>query len=257
MTDLLNNKVALVIGGGSGIGRASAIACAREGAQVVVADVHDEHGQAVVAEITASGGEACYTHADVSVGSDVEAAVATAVSRYGRLDCAHNNVGILMQPHVRLHELPEATWDRVLEVNLKGTWMAMKFEITEMLRRGAGSIVNTASIVGLVATPPDAGAGAYSPSKHGVVGLTKTAALEYAGDNIRVNAVCPCPILTPALVEFMSSHPASEAKMIAAQPQGRLGQPAEVAEAVVWLCSDASSCVTGHAMVVDGGFLAR
>ena len=177
------------------------------------------------------------------------------VETYGRLDCAHNNAGIGARPRAPLHESTEETWDRVLSINLKGVWLCMKYEIIQMLKQGGGTIVNTASVMGLVGSWT--GSGAYNASKHGVVGLTKTAALEYATSGIRVNAVCPGYIRTPLLEATLTSRPEMEEQIVARHPVGRMGKPEEIAEAVVWLCSDAASFVTGHTMTVDGGYVAQ
>ncbi len=254
MTGTLEGKVALVTGAGSGIGRASALTFAREGAKVVVADVNAQGGEETVSKIKESGGDSVLVHADVSNAADVEAMVASTVEAFGRLDFAHNNAGISNQGRGGLtHEYPEDTWDRVIDINLKGVWLCMKYEIPQMLEQGGGAIVNTASIAGLIGLR---NSGAYVASKHGVVGLTKTAALEYAQHGIRVNCVCPGYIETSMTSEALSD-PERRAQIIAAEPIGRVGTPEEVAQTVVWLCSDAASFVTGHAMTVDGGYMAQ
>jgi len=190
----------------------------------------------------------------VSKAVEVQAFISQAVATYGRLDCAHNNAGIGSRTRAPLHECTEETWDRVLAINLKGVWLCMKYEIIQMLTQGSGTIVNTASIMGLVGSW--SGTAAYNASKHGVVGLTKTAALEYAISGIRVNAVCPGYIHTPLIEEALTSNPALEAQIVARHPVGRMGEPEEIAEAV-WLCSDAASFVIGHTMTVDGGYVAQ
>jgi len=253
MAGWLTGKVALVTGAGSGIGRASALAFAREGAKIVVADVVVDGGEETVSLIKKTGGEASFIKADVAKAAEVEALINTAVATYGRLDCAHNNAGIAGRS-ATVADDTEENWDRILAINLKGVWLCMKYEIPQMLKQGSGAIVNTASDAGLIAVRRG---GAYVASKHGVVGLTKTAALEYAKAGIRVNAVCPGPIDTPMLQRGASLRPQIIEKMAAAQPVGRLGQPQEIAEAVVWLCSDAASFVTGQAMPVDGGYMAQ
>jgi NAD(P)-dependent dehydrogenase (short-subunit alcohol dehydrogenase family) len=255
MARRLDGKVALVTGGASGIGRATALIFAREGAKLVVADRNEDGGHQTVHMITENGGKAIFVQVDVSNATAVEAMLSTAVETYGRLDCAHNNAGIGSRPRAPLHECTEETWDRVLAINLKGVWLCMKYEIIQMLTQGSGTIVNTASIMGLVGSW--SGTAAYNASKHGVVGLTKTAALEYATSGIRVNAVCPGYIRTPLIEEALTSNPALEAQIVARHPVGRMGQPEEIAEAVVWLCSDAASFVTGHTMTVDGGYVAQ
>jgi NAD(P)-dependent dehydrogenase (short-subunit alcohol dehydrogenase family) len=255
MPGQLTGKVALVTGGASGIGRATALIFAREGATLVIADMHEEGGQQTVHMIRENGGDATFVQVDVSRAIEVEAMVSATVETYGRLDCAHNNAGIGSRPRVRLHELSEEGWDQVMSINLKGVWLCMKYEILQMLQQGNGAIVNTASIMGLVGSWSRSGA--YNASKHGVVGLTKTAALEYATAGLRVNAVCPGYIRTPLIAEALTSDPEMEAQIIARHPVGRMGRPEEIAEAVVWLCSDAASFVTGHTMTVDGGYVAQ
>jgi NAD(P)-dependent dehydrogenase (short-subunit alcohol dehydrogenase family) len=253
MAGRLAGKVALVTGGSSGIGRATARIFAREGAKVVVADVQVADGEETVRLIAAGGGEAIFVKTDVSQPADAEAMVRKAVETYGRLDCAFNNAGIegVIQPTV---EYGEAHWDRVLAVNLKGVWLCMKYELQQMLAQGKGAIVNTASIAGLVGLP---GFSAYVAAKHGVNGLTKTAALEYAKSGIRVNAVCPGAIRTPMFERGARNNPGIEEQTVAMEPIGRMAAPEEVGEAVVWLCSEAASFVTGLPMAVDGGWVAQ
>jgi len=253
MSGTLSDKVSLITGAGSGIGRASAIAFAREGALVVVSDVNAEGGEETVSRISEMGGQAIFVPADVSRAGDVEALVQSTVQQFGRLDCAHNNAGI-EQVAVRTHEYPEEVWDRLISINLKGVWLCMKYEIAQMLKQGGGAIVNTSSVAGLVGFR---GISAYVASKHGVVGLTKTASLEYAEEGIRINAVCPGFIRTPLLERFINHNLELEAQLVQLEPVGRIGTPEEVAEAVVWLCSGAASFVTGHAMTVDGGYVAQ
>ncbi|ETW96787.1 MAG: short-chain dehydrogenase [Candidatus Entotheonella factor] len=255
MAGQLQDKVALVTGGASGIGRSTALTFAREGAKLVIADMNEEGGQQTVHMITENGGDATFVQVDVTRAAEVEAMIGKAVETYGRLDCAHNNAGVGSRPRVVLHELPEESWDQVIDINLKGVWLCMKYEITQMLGQGGGAIVNTASIMGLVGSWSRSGA--YNASKHGVLGLTKTAALEYAKLGIRVNAVCPGYIRTPLIDQTLSTQPDMEAEIISRHPVGRMGQPSEIAEAVVWMCSDAASFVTGHAMTVDGGYVAQ
>lgn len=250
---LVEGKIALVTGAGSGIGRASARAFAREGAKVVVVDVVVGGGEETVAMIKADGGDAVFVRCDVSSAAEVEAAVKTAVDTYGRLDCAHNNAGI-EGPMTSTVDYAEADWDRLLGINLKGEWLCMKYEIPRMLARGGGAIVNTASFAGIVGME---GLASYSASKFGVVGISKVAALEYGSMGIRVNAVCPGPIRTSMIDRLVEANPAVEAELLARSPMARLGRPEEIAEAVVWLCSDRASFVNGHAMAVDGAFTAQ
>jgi NAD(P)-dependent dehydrogenase (short-subunit alcohol dehydrogenase family) len=255
MTGKLNGRVALVTGAASGIGRSSARAFAEDGARVVVADVLAEQGRETVDLIETAGGEAIYVPADVSRRGDVERLVRTAVETFGRIDCAHNNAGIegTAAEGTEFHTYPDEVWDQVLAVNLKGVWLCMQAEIAQMLTQGGGTIVNTASVAGLVGgTSP-----AYSASKHGVVGLTKTAALDYATRGIRVNAVCPGVIRTPMIDRVLASRPEVEQVFLACEPVGRFGTPEEIAAAVVWLSSDAASFLTGVALPVDGGWVAR
>ena len=253
MTRSLEGKVALVTGGSSGIGRASAITFAREGASVIIADLDVSGGEDTLMTIRKSGGEATFIKTDVSKAIEVEALINRSLEIYGRLDCAHNNAGIF-GPANRIHSYPEEEWDHVINVNLKGVWLCMKYEILHMRHQGSGSIVNTSSTAGLTAGE---GRSAYSASKHGVIGLTKTVAVEYATRGIRVNAVCP-GIIRTAMTAEIQANPTMEEQMISRfHPIGRLGNPEEVAEAVVWLCSDKASFITGHALGVDGGWLAQ
>ncbi|MFQ5878971.1 MAG: SDR family oxidoreductase [Dehalococcoidia bacterium] len=257
MAGRLEDKVALITGGSSGIGRASSVAFAREGAKVIVADVDAEGGEETVRMIEDTGGEATFVKADVSKAAEVEAMVSKAVETHGRLDCAFNNAGIVGPSFVTATNWTEEDWDRVISINLKGVWLCMKYEIPQMLRQGGGAIVNTSSAAGLVGSPMGMSGAAYVASKHGVIGLTKTAALEFAKQGVRVNAVCPSWIRTPMTESLAGGDPELAAQIAARYPMGRAGTPEEVAEAVVWLCSDAASFVTGHAMTVDGGYVAQ
>lgn len=249
----LTGKVAIVTGASAGIGRAAALALAAEGAAVVVADLDDTRGAQVAAEINDKGGQALFVHADVSDDANVEAMVRQTVETFGGLDLAFNNAGIEGTP-APTHECTPENWQRTLAVNLTGVWSCMRHEIPPMLERGGGSIVNCASVAGLVGFTSIP---AYTASKHGVVGLTKTAALEYAEAGIRVNAVCPGVIDTEMVERFTGGQQEAETAMIAKEPVGRMGRPEEIADAVVWLCSDRSSYTTGQAIAVDGGFVAR
>jgi NAD(P)-dependent dehydrogenase (short-subunit alcohol dehydrogenase family) len=252
MTGRLQDKVALVTGAGSGIGRASALALAREGARVIVVDLVVESGEETVQMIQNNGGEAVFFEADVSDAVAIEALMSKTIEVYGQLDCAHNNAGIVGDTGASVTSCTEDNWDRIINLNLRGVWLCMKYEIIHMAKRGCGAIVNTSSVAGLIGSLT--GGVAYAASKHGVLGVTKTAALEYAKAGIRINAVCPGAIRTPLSKELLSD-PQIETKFIARIPVGRIGTPEEVAEAVVWLCSDAASYVTGQDIVVDGGLV--
>jgi NAD(P)-dependent dehydrogenase (short-subunit alcohol dehydrogenase family) len=252
MPGTLNGKVALVTGAASGIGRATALTFAREGAKLVVADMNEDGGQQTVHMITENGGEATFVRVNVANATEVKAMISKALETYGRLDCAFNNAGILSGRRVLTADYPEDVWQQVLDVNLTGVLLCMKYELQQMLQQRGGTIVNNASISGLVGFGDAAGIA----RKHGVVGLTKAAALEYAKTGIRINCVCPGVIRTPLMTPAMSDPERLE-RMQAAVPIGRVGEPEEIAEAVVWLCSDSASFVTGHAMTVDGGYVAQ
>jgi len=253
MSGLVAGKIALVTGAGSGIGRAAALAFAREGASVLVSDVDDEGGQACAREITQKGGRARFVRADVSRPADVAALVESCVESFGRIDCAMNNAGTTGAAGP-LHELALEDWDRTLAINLTGVFLCMKHEIPQMQQQGGGSIVNTSSGAGLIATP---GLAAYCASKHAILGLTKTAAVENARTGVRVNAICPGATDTPMLQASMAGSPEVEKMVLASQPGGRLGLPEEIAEAAVWLSSDRASFVSGESMLVDGASVAR
>jgi NAD(P)-dependent dehydrogenase (short-subunit alcohol dehydrogenase family) len=254
MAGMLAEKVSIVTGAASGIGRAAALALAREGAKVMVADMIADKAEETVKLVREAGGEAAFARCDVTRAADVEALVETVVKTWGRLDCAYNNAGT-SGPMLRTADITEEEFDRVIEIDLKGVWLCMKYEIRRMLKQGkGGAIVNTASAAGLVGSHAMP---AYTAAKHGVVGLTKTAALEYARANIRVNAVCPGVIDTAMVNGMEAGHPTLRDHLVSIEPMGRLGRAEEIAEAAVWLLSDAASFVTGSAMIVDGGMIAQ
>ena len=249
MSDSLRGRSGIVTGAGSGLGRATALQFASIGAQVVVADVNVEAGEAVVAEITAVGGQAVFIATDVTDPTACETLVGACIDDFGALDFAVNNAGTTGTPG-SVVEYPLDAWRATMAVNLDGVFFAMRAELPSMVAAGRGAIVNVASGAGLVGF---AGLPAYVASKHGVVGLTKSAALECAVRGVRINCVCPGSVRTPMLEGFMGGDERMERAMTAGVPMGRLGTPAEIAEAIVWLCSDAASYMVGHALVCDGG----
>lgn len=246
-------KVVLVTGGASGIGRAVVERLAADGARLVIADILAGDGERVAEQVRQAGGEAVFVHTDVRHSDQVQAMVGTALDAYGRLDCAVNNAGVEHGLQA-LADFGEEDWERVQDINLKGVWLCLKYELPVMVRQGQGSIVNLASVAGLVGA---ALFGPYVASKHGVVGLTRTAALEYGRMGVRVNAVCPSAIRTEMFERSLVDRQDLADKLVRNSPMRRLGEPAEVAEAVVWLCSDAASFVNGHALTVDGGMTAQ
>lgn len=251
MEKVFENTVAIVTGGSFGIGRATALAFAKKGAKVVVVDCIEDNE--TIDMIKKAGGEAIFVKCDVSNNKEVKAMVEKTVKTYGKIDYAYNNAGIEGMSALT-HEIDEEHWDRTINVNLKGVWLCMKYEIAQMLKQGKGAIVNTSSVAGLVGFMNIA---PYTATKHGIIGLTQTAALEYAKLGIRINAVCPGVIKTPMIDRF-TGHKKEVEKVFANQePVGRLGQPEEVAAAVTWLCSDEASFVTGIAMPIDGAWVAQ
>ena len=242
-------KVAFVTGAGSGIGRATALAFARAGANVAVADISEPNAQETARLIEDLGGRALAVRCDVTRTEDVKAALDTTIDTFGRLDVAFNNAGVEQQPTATA-DLDEAEWDRVVSVNLTGVFLCMKYEIPLMLKSGGGAIVNTSSGAGVKGFK---GGAAYVAAKHGVVGLTRAAALDYAAQNIRINAICPGIIDTHMIERVFGDTPEGRQAVLAQEPIGRMGKPEEIAAAAMWLCSDAASFAVGHALVVDGG----
>jgi NAD(P)-dependent dehydrogenase (short-subunit alcohol dehydrogenase family) len=252
MTTELQGKVGIVTGGTSGIGRAAAVLFAKAGAKVVVAGRREEEGKETINLVRAAGGDALFVKTDVSRAAEVKALVQKTVEKFGRLDVAFNNAGI--EGHwIPITEQSEEDWDRVIDINLKGTWLCLKYEIQQMLKQGSGgAIVNMASVAGFIGS---AGVATYCASKHGVMGLTKAAALETARSGIRINVVCPAVIETP-MGERAFGAPEMKKFALGLHPMGRFGKPMEISEAVVWMCSDRASFMTGQSLVLDGGFLA-
>jgi len=254
MAELLSGKSAIITGGGSGIGRAAAMVFTREGARLIIADVAEEAGRQVVETIRDKGGEAQFLRCDVAKAAEVDALIAAAVKAYGRLDCAFNNAGIGGKQR-KTADYDEEEWDRIMSVNLKGVWLCMRAEIRQFLaQKSSGAIVNTASAAGLIASHSMP---AYTAAKHGVVGLTKVAAIEYARTGIRINDVCPGIIDTPLVADMVAQVPKLAGRLDGLEPVGRKGKPEEIAEAVAWLCSDRASFVTAASISVDGGITAQ
>jgi NAD(P)-dependent dehydrogenase (short-subunit alcohol dehydrogenase family) len=250
----LDGKVALVTGGGSGIGRATALAFAASGASVVVADIDEAGARGTLDRIERSGSKALLVHTDVSRETQCAAMVAAAVKAFSRLDIAFNNAGIMASYNEKLHESTEEDWDRLMAVNFKGVFLCMKHELRQMLAQGGGVIVNTASAVGRVGTPYSV---TYPAAKHGVVGMTRCAALQYARSGIRINAVCPGLVETPITARMRDLEPGFDDRRANLIPMGRISSPEEIAQAVVWLASDQASYVTATSMLVDGGWVAE
>jgi NAD(P)-dependent dehydrogenase (short-subunit alcohol dehydrogenase family) len=245
-------KVVLVTGAAGGIGRATALAFGRAGASVVVADASVDGGHATAAMIVEAGGKALYVNAKVTSAQEVEALVDKAVNYYGRIDCAVNSASI-EDDSQGLLDADEAEYERIMNVNVKGVWLCMQHELRQMISQGGGAIVNMASVAGLVGSPSRP---LYAASKHAVVGLTKSAAAEYAAAGIRINSVCPGAVRTPILARAFDREPELEQQLKALHPIGRIAEPVEIANAVMWLCSEQSSFVTGHQLAIDGGLTA-
>lgn len=244
------SRVVFITGAGSGIGRAAALAFALEGAKVVAADVSEAGNQETVRQVEELGGRAIAVHCDVTCSADIKAALARTTETFGRLDFAFNNAGIEPKSAAPTADYDEEEWNRIIDVNLRGVFLCMKHEIPLILKQGGGAIVNTSSGAGVIGIK---GSPAYTAAKHGLLGLTKAAALDYAAQNIRINAVCPGYIETPMMDRFTGGTAEGRAKVIGEEPIGRMGKPEEIAAAVVWLCSDAAAFMIGHAMVIDGG----
>jgi NAD(P)-dependent dehydrogenase (short-subunit alcohol dehydrogenase family) len=250
MTNTLQDNVILITGGASGIGRAAALACAELGAKLVISDVNREGGEDTIAQIADRAGEAIFVPCDVTQEDQVRALIDAAVEAYGRIDGAVNNAGISGGMVGRLHETTLDQFDQVIGINLKGVWLCMKYELPVMQRAERGSIVNVASVAGLLGTPKGS---IYSASKHGVIGLTRSAAVEYAKAGLRINAVCPAYTDTPMVREVIERDPAMADLTVRGIPMRRLGRSEEIAAGIVWLLSESSSFVTGHALTMDGG----
>lgn len=254
MSHSFENSVALVTGGAAGIGRAAVLAFAKQGAKVAIADVKTDRGNELAHAVEKSGGRAIFVQTDVSKTGDVEKLIGKTVSTFGRLDCAFNNAGIEGKMATTA-ECTEENFDRTIAINLRGVWLCMRYEIQQMLRQGGGgAIVNMSSVAGLVGFE---NLPAYVASKHGVIGLTKTAALEYAKSGIRVNAVSPGVIHTEMIDRITGKDPAMEKQFVGLEPMGRMGTPEEIADAALWLCSKGASFVTGQALAIDGGLVAH
>ena len=247
----LNNKIALITGGGSGIGRATSLLFAREGAKVVVADYVAEGGNETIRQIKTAGGEATFIQTDVSKSADVQNMIASTIKTYGRIDVLFNNAGI-EGPSAKLANYKEEDWERVIAIDLTAVYLGMKYVIPEMLKQGGGVILSTASVAGLVGFP---GSGAYAAAKAGVINMTRMVALEYADKNIRVNCICPGIIETPMVDRVVGGRPKD--RVVKAEPIGRLGQPEDIANAALFLAGDESAFATGAPFIIDGGYVAR
>ena len=245
-----DGKVAFVTGGASGIGRATALAFAQAGARVAVADVGEQANQETARLIEQNGGRALAVRCDVTRGEDIKAALEKTVTTFGRLDFAFNNAGIEPKKPAATADYDEQEWNRIIDIDLRGVFLCMKHEIPLILKSGGGAIVNTSSGAGVIGIK---GSPAYTAAKHAVIGLTRAASLDYAGQNIRINAVCPGYIDTPMMGRFTGGTPEGRAQVISEEPIGRMGRPEEIANTVLWLCSDGAGFVVGHSLIADGG----
>jgi NAD(P)-dependent dehydrogenase (short-subunit alcohol dehydrogenase family) len=250
------NKICYVTGAGSGIGKATAVSFAQEGGKIVVCDINAENAKNTANEIKEKGGDAIAITVNIGIREEVENSIIETVKHFGRLDCAVNCAGIAGPVSMKIHEYPDEYWHQQINVNLTGTWWCLKFQLAQMLKNGGGNIVLLASAAGLVGQPENS---PYAASKHGIVGLAKTAAIEYATDNIRVNSICPTAIETPMIMQGrrkLAENPIALQQAINHQRMKRMGQPQEIADIALWLCSDQSSFITGSAIKADGGAMA-
>ena len=251
----MEGDIALITGGNSGIGQATALQFASLGAKFIIAARRTREAEETIDLIESKNGECLFIKTDVTIPDNIHTMMHKIISKYHRLDYAFNNAGVLGIPIVKIHEISECTWDKMININLKGIWLCMKYQLQEMIKSGKGCIVNMSSVAGLVARP--SATAAYTSAKHGVIGLTKAAALEYAQHGIRINAICPGGVLTTPMRDFLEIDPMAKSNITNSYPTGRLATEKEIALCVVWLCSEKASFITGHAMTVDGGLTAH